>query len=70
MRRVNRVEELADERVRRIVWDVDVESIHPIPGSERNQVRWRFAKATLRLASSSIAASRVSSPSSTAHASR
>ena len=33
-----------------------VASIHSIPGSERNQVRWRFAKATLRFASSSIAA--------------
>ena len=39
-------------------------------GSERNHVRWRLANATLRWASSSIAASRVSSPSRTAQASR
>ena len=39
-------------------------------GSARNQVAWRLAKATFRRASSSIAASSVSSPSRTAHASR
>ena len=38
-------------------------------GSARNHVRWRFANATLRRASSSIAWSRVMVASATAHAS-
>ena len=47
-----------------------VASSHVMSGSERNHVRWRFANGPLRAASSSIAASRVESPSRTAHASR
>ena len=47
-----------------------VASSQAMSGSERNHVRWRLAKATLRWASRSIAASLSSSPSRTAHASR
>ena len=39
-------------------------------GSERNHVAWRFANATLRRMSSSIASSSVLVPSRTDHASR
>ena len=47
-----------------------VASSQVMSGSERNHVRWRLANARFRWASSSIAASRVSSPSRTAQASR
>ena len=47
-----------------------VASSQVMSGSERNQVRWRLENARLRWASSWIAASRVSSPSRTAQASR
>ena len=47
-----------------------VASSHSMPGSARNHVRWRRARAALRWASSAIAASRSSAPSMTAQASR